>query len=161
VRLQPWRRPYRRALGAHGEAEDAVVSRTFVRNTVGVTARPFVELAIPPYGGELDSWGKDPRGQWWGLVTWYEEVVQLKQMGRSTVLPCSGWVAARHLRMSDGEDYAAVPRVELAEHEALWPQPTDRGPHFWWSDKAHHVGILTERQYELPEGYAKRGVSPA
>jgi hypothetical protein len=126
-----------------------------------VTARPFVELTIPPYGGELDSWGKDPRGQWWGLVTWYEEVVQPRQMGRSTVLPCSGWVAARHLRMSDGEDYAAVPRVELAGHEALWPQPTDRGPHFWWSDKAHHVGILTERQYELPEGYAKRGVSPA
>ena len=54
------------------------------------TARPFVELTIPPYGGELDSWGKDPHGQWWGLVTWYEEVVQLKQMGRSTVLPCSG-----------------------------------------------------------------------
>ena len=46
-----------------------------------MTARPFVELTIPPYGGELDSWGKDPRGQWWGLVTWYEEVVQLKQMG--------------------------------------------------------------------------------
>jgi hypothetical protein len=126
-----------------------------------MTARPFVELTVPPHGGELDSWGKDPRGQWWGLVTWYEEVVQLKQMGRSTVLPCSGWVAARHLRMRDGEDYTAVPRVKLAEHETSWPQPADRGPQFWWSDKAHHVGILTERPYELPQGYAKHGVSPA
>jgi hypothetical protein len=94
-------------------------------------------------------------------VTWYEEVVQIKQMGRSTVLPCSGWVAARHLRMRDGEDYTAVPRVKLPEHETMWPQPADRGPQFWWSDKAHHVGILTERPYKLPEGYAKHGVSPA
>jgi hypothetical protein len=92
-------------------------------------------------------------------VTWYEEVFQLKQMGRGTVLPCSGWVAARHLRMRDGEDYTAVPRVQLAEHETSWRQPTDRGPHFWWSDKAHHVGILTETPYELPEGYAKHGIS--
>jgi hypothetical protein len=103
---------------------------------VNVTARPFVELPIPPHGGELDSWGKDPRGQWWGLVTWYEEVVQLKQMGRSTVLPCSGWVAARHLRMRDGEDYTAVPRAELAEDDKLWPQPAERGSQFWWSDTA-------------------------
>ena len=101
-----------------------------------MTARPFVELTIPPYGGELDSWGKDPHGQWWGLVTWYEEVVQLKQMGRSTVLPCSGWVAARHLRMRDGEDYTAVPRAELAEDDKLWPQPAERGSQFWWSDTA-------------------------
>ena len=103
---------------------------------MNVTARPFVELPIPPHGGELDSRGKDPRGQWWGLVTWYEEVVQLKQMGRSTVLPCSGWVAARHLRMRDGEDYTAVPRAELAEDDKLWPQPAERGSQFWWSDTA-------------------------
>ena len=30
-----------------------------------------------------------------GLVTWHEDVVLPKQMGRSSVLPCSGWVAAR------------------------------------------------------------------
>jgi hypothetical protein len=118
-----------------------------------MTARPFVELTIPPHEGELDSWGKDPRGQWWGLVTWYEDVVQLKQMGRSTVLPCSGWVAAQHLRKREGEDYTAVPRVELPKDETLWPAVTDRGPSYWWSDKAHHVGILTERPYGLPEGY--------
>jgi hypothetical protein len=96
-----------------------------------MTARPFVELTIPPYGGELDSWGKDSRGQWWGLVTWYEDVILPRQMGRSSVLPCSGWVAARHLRKRVNED------------------------------RAHHVGTLTERPYELPEGYAARGVSPA
>ena len=87
----------------------------------------------------------------------YEEVLQLKQMGRNTVLPCSGWVAARHLRKRDGEDYTAIPRVELPEDETLWPAPTDRGPSYWWSDKAHHVGILTERPFELPEGYASNG----
>jgi hypothetical protein len=26
-----------------------------------MTARPFVELTIPPHEGELDSWGKDTR----------------------------------------------------------------------------------------------------
>ena len=41
----------------------------------GMTARPFIELTVPPYEGELDSWGKDSRGQWRGLVTWYEDVV--------------------------------------------------------------------------------------
>src|SRR6476646_2886677 len=56
-----------------------------------MTARPFVELTIPPHEGELDSWGQDSRGQWWGLVTWYEDVVLPKQMGRSAVLPRSGW----------------------------------------------------------------------
>jgi hypothetical protein len=54
-----------------------------------MTARPIVELVIPPYKGELDSWGNDSRGQWWGLVTWYEDVVLPKQMGRSSVLPCA------------------------------------------------------------------------
>ena len=120
-------------------------------------SRPFVELTIPPYEAELDSWGKDSRGRWWGLVTWYEDVVLPKQMGRSAVLPCSGWVAARHLRKRGDEDYAAVQRVVLPEDDTLWPQPTNRGPHFWWSDKAHHVGILTEAPYELPEGYASHG----
>ena len=94
-----------------------------------MTARPFVELTIPPREGELDSWRKDPRGQWWGLVTWYEDVVQLKQMGRSTVLPCSGWVAARHLRVRAREDYTAVPRVDLPEElkgfEPLTPRCDD------------------------------------
>ena len=61
------------------------------RYTDGMTARPFVELTIPPHKGELDAWGKDSRGQWWGLVTWYEDVVQPKQMSRRSVLPCSGW----------------------------------------------------------------------
>src|SRR4029077_8344712 len=28
-----------------------------------MTARPIVELVIPPYKGELDSWGKHSRGQ--------------------------------------------------------------------------------------------------
>jgi hypothetical protein len=42
----------------------------------------------------------------------------------------------------------------------LWPQPTDRGPHYRWSDMAHHGGILSERPYALPEGYAKQRVSP-
>ena len=119
-----------------------------------MTARPFVELTIPPYEGELDSWGKDSRSQWWALVTWYEDVVLPKQMGRSSVLPCSGWVAARHLRKKGGEDYSAVLRVVLPEDQAHWPEPTDRGSNFWWSDRAHHVGILTEAPYELPEGYA-------
>jgi hypothetical protein len=128
---------------------------------LSMTARPFVELTIRPYEAELDSWGMDQRGEWWGLVTWYEDVVQLKQMGRGTVLPCSGWVAALHLRKKDGEDYSATPRAELPEDETLWPPPTDRGPHYWWSDQAHHVGILTEAPYELPEGYASRGVTPA
>jgi hypothetical protein len=109
-----------------------------------MTARPFVELTIPPYEGELDSWGKDSRGQWWALVTWYEDVVLPKQMGRSSVLPCSGWVAARHLRKRASEDYSAVLRVVLPEDQGLWPLPTDRGPNFWWSDRAHHIGILTE-----------------
>ena len=80
-----------------------------------MTARPFVELTIPPYEGELDCWGKDSRGEWWGLLTWYEDVVLPKQMGRSSVLPCSGWVAARHLRKKSGEDYSAVPRVQVPE----------------------------------------------
>ena len=64
-----------------------------------------------------------------GLVTWYEDVVQLKQMGRSTVLPCSGWVAARHLRVRAREDYTAVPRVDLPEElkgfEPLTPRCDD------------------------------------
>ena len=137
-----------------------VIEHVFDRLAV-MTARPFVELTIPPYEGELDSWGKDSRGQWWGLVTWYEDVVLPKQMGRSSVLPCSGWVAAHHLRKRGGEDYSAVLRVVLPEDQALWPLPTDRGPHFWWSEKAHHVGTLTEAPYELPEGYASRGVTPA
>jgi hypothetical protein len=119
-------------------------------------ARPFVELTIPPYEGELDSWGKDSRGQWWGLVTWYQDVVLPKQMGRSSVLPCSGWVGARRLRKKGDVDYSAVPRVQLPDDDSLWPPPADRGPHFWWSDKAHHVGILTGAPYELPEGYAAR-----
>ena len=94
-------------------------------------------------------------------MTWYEDVVLPKQMGRSSVLPCSGWVAARHLRKRGDADYSAVQRVVLPEDDTLWPQPTDRGPNFWWSDKAHHVGILTERPYGLPEGYASRGVTSA
>jgi hypothetical protein len=126
-----------------------------------MTARPFVELTIPPYEGELDSWGKDSRGQWSGLVIWFEDVVLSRQMGRSSVLPCSGWVAARHLRKKAGGDYSRVPRVELAEDNTLWPPPTDRGPQFWWSDKAHHVGVLTERPYELPEGYTSSRAAPA
>jgi hypothetical protein len=56
----------------------------------GMTARPFVELTIPPREGELESWGKDPARSVVGLVTWYEDVVQMKQMGRSTVLPVQG-----------------------------------------------------------------------
>ena len=95
-----------------------------------MTARPFVELTIPPQKGELDAWGKDSHGQWWGLVTWYEDVIQPKQMNRRSVLPCSGWAAARHLKKRDDEDYSAVARVVLPEDEALWPQPTNRGPRY-------------------------------
>jgi hypothetical protein len=73
-----------------------------------MTARPFVEVMIPPCEGELDSWGKDSRGQWWGLVAWHENVVLPKQMGRISVLPCSGWVAACHLRKRGDEDYCGA-----------------------------------------------------
>ena len=59
----------------------------------------------------------------------------------------------------DAEDYSAVLRVVLPEDDSLWPQPTDRGPNFWWSDRAHHVGVLTESPYELPESYASHSTS--
>jgi hypothetical protein len=59
----------------------------------------------------------------------------------------------------DAEDYSAVLRVVLPEADSLWPQPTDRGPNFWWSDRAHLVGILTESPYELPESYASHSTS--
>ena len=61
----------------------------------------------------------------------------------------------------DDEDYAAVPRLALPEGEAHWPQPTNRGPRFWWSEKAHHVGTLSDAPYQLPVGYESRGATRA
>jgi hypothetical protein len=125
-----------------------------------VTARPFVDLAISPHAGELDCWGRRP-DEWWGLVTWCEDVVQPRQMGRRSAIMCSGWAAAHHLRRRRGEDYANVPRVDLSDDEAQWPKPTNRGPRFWWPDDAHHVGVLTAAPYSLPDGYVSRGSAPA
>ena len=97
-----------------------------------------------------------------GLVTWCEDVVQPRQMGRRSAIMCSGWAAAQHLRPRQGEDYSAVPRVELPDDQAQWPKPSNRGPRFWWPDDAHHVGVLTPATpYALPAGYVSRGSAPA
>ena len=120
----------------------------------GMTARPFVELTIPPYEGELDSWGKDSRGQWWGLVTWYEDVVLPRQMGRSSVLPCSGWVVARHLGKRGDADYSAVPRVQLPDDDSFWPPPTDRGPSYFDLKKSARISSTGSAETgSTPSGY--------
>jgi hypothetical protein len=125
-----------------------------------VTARPFVDLAISPHAGELDCWGRRP-DEWWGLVTWCEDVIQPRQMGRRSAIMCSGWAAAHQLRRRQGEDYSTVPRVDLPDDETRWPKPANRGPRFWWPDNAHHVGVLTGAPYSLPDGYLSRGAAPA
>ena len=68
--------------------------------------------------------------------------------------------AARPVRQRSGENYAEVPQVELPDDEALWSQPTDRGPRFWWPANAQHVGIPSRQRYELPEGYRSRKTTP-
>ena len=62
-----------------------------------MSARLVVDLDVPPYAAELDCWGKDSRVQWWGLVTWIEDVIQQLRFRRLTGLPCSGWTEARNL----------------------------------------------------------------
>jgi hypothetical protein len=53
-------------------------------------------------------------------------------MMRRSAIMCSGWADARQVRQRSGENYTEVPQVELPDDEASWPQPTDRGPPFWW-----------------------------
>jgi len=121
---------------------------------------PVVDLDVPPYAAELDCWGQDSRG-WWALVTWCESVGQERRMmGRSAIM-CSGWADARQVRQRSGENYIEVPQVELPDDEASWPQPTDRGPRFWWPANAHHVGILTRQRYKLLEGYRSLKATPS
>ncbi len=121
---------------------------------------PVVDLDVPPYAAELDCWGQDSRG-WWALVTWCESVGQERRMMRRSAIMCSGWADARQVRQRSGENYTEVPQVELPDDEASWPQPTDRGPRFWFSANAHHVGILTRQRYKLPEGYRSLKATPS
>jgi hypothetical protein len=125
-----------------------------------MSARPVVDLDVPPYAAELDCWGQCSGG-WWALVTWCELVVQEKQMMRRSAIMCSGWAAAPQVRPRSGEDYSEVPHVELPDDEVQWPRPTNRGPRFWWPADAHHVGVLTRQRYELPAGYTSLKATPA
>ena len=70
-------------------------------------------------------------------------------MRRSAIM-CSGWAGSRQVRQRSGENYTEVPQLELPDDEALWPQPTDRGPRFWWPANAHHVGFRPRADTSCP-----------
>ncbi|HVT64212.1 MAG TPA: hypothetical protein VHD81_03600 [Mycobacteriales bacterium] len=81
-----------------------------------------VRLAVPPGHGQLRMWGR--RGaDWFALVEWLAQTHDFRLHGgahRGAIF-CTGWVPSEHVARLDGQDYAAVPRIELHPDPQHWP----------------------------------------
>lgn len=104
--------------------------------------RCFAEL--PQALADLVAWGRDPAGEWWGLITWEFRVVA---GSRHTVVQCSAWVPAQTLRPSEYEKphYPGIARFALVSSgdawpALVWPRGTD----------SHHFGRLTAAVSAVP-----------
>ena len=118
-------------------------------------ARPDIHVTVAPHSASLDTWGLAGH-EWWGLITWYEDVRRVAA-GGPRVLVCSAWAPARYLRSKPAQDYSEAPRVELQDDITTWPEVVARPPRFWWPKEAIHVGILGEHPYPLPDGCTPTG----
>src|SRR2546423_5024154 len=108
-----------------------------------MSARPHVQVAIPPHDASLDTWGRAQDGEWWGLITWYEYIDRV-QVGGPRVLVCSGWVLARYLRARPGQNYSGIGQYPLSDDVTTWPGVAERRPGEWPTE-AIHVGILADK----------------
>ena len=68
---------------------------------------------------DLQVWGRDPDGVWWGLVTW-------RHGGGGRDMPTwhSAWIPGSWLTCDDTRaDRSSVARLTLPADRAAWPSP--------------------------------------
>jgi hypothetical protein len=67
---------------------------------------------------DLHLWGRDPAGQWWGLITWGT------YGGAAAIHTHCAWLPASTLRQANAEQkvrYGELLRMRLPADRATWP----------------------------------------
>lgn len=84
-------------------------------------------MAVPvyvtgaPHSGHLMGWGQDPEGRWWGLLTWWQRLVDDRKVLEQ--LHCAAWVPASRLTRPPWSSATSCARLRLDPDPGCWPAP--------------------------------------
>jgi hypothetical protein len=105
-----------------------------------------VPLSVPPWTAELDLWGRDVGGEWWGLIVWWVQATGAN--GRPGPVSCAAWVLGLHVEQPMAAvQYLEVRRMQLGAEPAEWPAPVDRPGGRW---RGYYLGVLDGSEPQLP-----------